>query len=54
MAAARRPGDLAEKIRTRAREVLDAPWPPGAVRVDACRPADEVLATLKAELWKRV
>ena len=54
VAAARRPGDHAEKIRARAREVLDAPWPPATVRIDACLPADEVLATLKAELWKRL
>ena len=54
VAVARRPADDPSVIRARSREVLEAGWPHEVVQIDAEAPVADVLAALKAEIWKRL
>lgn len=54
VAVSRRPADDPSVIRGRSQEILGAGWPHDVVQIDAGAPAAEVLAELKAEIWKRL
>lgn len=56
VAVARKVGvDPAEFVRPRVAEVFDADWAgTGAVVLDACQPAAEVLAQMRAAVWERL
>jgi hypothetical protein len=52
-AVRRKPGEPADYVRERARLTAAADWTEtGAVIVDAAQPLPQVVAALKAELWK--
>ena len=54
VAVSRRPADDPSVIRARSHEILGAGWPHDVVQVDAGAPVADVLAELKAEVWKRL